>query len=55
MFYWLELAEHKPELVGLNFGDRPSLARNKLFKTSQEQLEKLIQRALIRAVTGNRW
>ena len=61
-FHWIGLADHKLIWVSLWLVNRPSLASYWKFNTSlleirdfREWLETLIQRALVRAVTGNRW
>ena len=61
-FHWIGLGDHKLVRVSLWLVNRPSLASYWKLNTSLleirdfwEQLETLIQRALVGVVTGNRW
>ena len=62
MFHWIGLTDHKLVSFSLQLVNRPTLAGYWKFSTSLleirdfwEQLETLIQRALVRGVTGIRW
>ena len=62
MFHLIAWTDHKLVRVSLRLANRPSLAGYWKFNTSllelrdfRERLESLIKRALVRAVTGNRW
>ena len=61
-FHLIAWTDHKLVSVSLRLADRPSLAGYWKFNTSlleirdfRERLESLIKRALVGAVTGNRW
>ena len=61
-FYVIAWTDHKLVRVSLRLANRPTLAGYWKFNTSlleirdfRERLESLIQRALVGAVTGNRW
>ena len=61
-FHLMAWTDHKLVWVSLRLANRPSLAGYWKFNTSlleirdfREQLESLIMRALVGAVTGNRW
>ena len=61
-FHWIGPTDHKLVRVSLRLANRPSLASYWKFNSSLLEiwdfwvpLEKLIQRALVGAVTGNRW
>ena len=61
-FHLIAWTDHKLVRVSLRLANRPSLAGYWKFKTSllairdsQDPLESLIKRALVGAVTGNRW
>ena len=61
-FHLIALTDHKLVSVSLRLANRPSLAGYWKFNTSlleirdfRDRLESLIQRALVGAVTGNRW
>ena len=61
-FHLIAWTDHKLVRVSLRLANRPSLAGYWKFNTSllemrdfRDQLESLIQRALVGAVTGNRW
>ena len=61
-FHLIAWTDHKLVRVSLRLANRPSLAGYWNFNTSllevrdfQERLESLIKRALVGAVTGNRW
>ena len=61
-FPWIGLTDHKLVRVGLWLANRPRLGGYWKFDTSlleirdsRERLENSIQRALVRAVTGNKW
>ena len=61
-FHIIAWTDHKLVRVSLRLANRPSLVGCWKFNTSllvirdlQEQLESLIKRALVGAVTGNRW
>ena len=61
-FHLIAWTDHKLVSVSLRLADRPSLAGYWKFSTSlleirdfRERLESLIKRALVGAVTGNRW
>ena len=60
--YLIALTDHKLVRVSLQFANRLSLVGNRKFNTSlleildfQDRLKSLIKRALLGAVTGNRW
>ena len=62
MFHLIAWTDHKLVRVSLRLANRPSLAGYWKFNTSlleirdfRDRLESLIQRALVGAVTGNRW
>ena len=61
-FHLIAWTDHKPVRVSLRLANRPSLAGYWKFNTSlleirdfRDRLESLIKRALVGAVTGNRW
>ena len=61
-FHLIAWTDHKLVRVSLRLANRPSLAGYWKFNTSlleirdfRDRLESLIQRALVGAVTGNRW
>ena len=58
-FNLIAWTDRKLVTVSLQFANRPSLAGNWKFNTFlrdfQERLESLIKRALVGAITGNRW
>ncbi len=61
-FHLIAWTDHKPIRVSLRLANRPSLAGYWKFNISlleirdfRDRLESLIQRALVGAVTGNRW
>ena len=54
-FHLIAWTDHKLVRVSLRLANRPSLAGLLEIRDFQERLESLIKRALVGAVTGNRW
>ena len=54
-FHWIGQTNHRLVWASLRLANRPSLASYWKFNTSLLELQDFRERALVEAVTGNRW